>query len=73
MAPMLAGFVAAALVFLLALLVVLARRKRRPVERGYCLLADVVLLAVTAALLWPWLAFGIWVPMLVRHRSPRPC
>jgi hypothetical protein len=84
MAAMLAGFVAAglggsmfvaevyggssALVFLLALLVSQARRRRlRPVERGYRQPrrpAVAVLLAVTGALLWLGLPFGIWVPIL---------
>jgi uncharacterized protein (TIGR03382 family) len=84
MAAMLAGFVGAglggsmfvaevyggssALVFLLALLVLLARRRRlQPAERGYRLPrrpAVAVLLAVTGALLWLGLPFGIWVPML---------
>ena len=57
----------AALVFLLALLVLLARPRRlRPVERGYRLprLAVAVLLTVTGALLWLGLPFGIRVPML---------
>lgn len=83
MAAMLAGFVAAglggsmfvaevyggsaALVFLLALAVLLARRRRlQPAERGYRLprLLVAVLLAATGALLWLGLPFGIWVPML---------
>ena len=58
----------AALVFLLALLVLLAScRRLLPVERGYRLPrwpAVAVLLAVTGALLWLGLPFGIWVPML---------
>jgi hypothetical protein len=84
MAVMLAGFVAAglggsmfvaevyggssALVFLLALLVVLARRRRvQPVERGYRIPrrpATAVLLAVTGSLLWLGLPFGIWLPIM---------
>jgi hypothetical protein len=84
MAAMLAGFVGAGLggsmfvaevyggssglIFLLAMLVLLTRRRRlQPAERGYRLPrrpAVAVLLAVTGALLWLGLPFGIWVPML---------
>lgn len=83
MATMLAGFVAAGLggsmfvaevyggsatlVFLLAVTVMLARRRRSRPGRGYRLPgrpAAVALLAVTGALLWLGLPFGLWVMIM---------
>lgn len=59
---------AAALVFLLAVLVWLARRRRREaMERGLRLPprpASALMLALAFALLWLGLPFGMWLPIL---------